>query len=81
MKKMLLVLTAFVCMISVSFAQAKKIEKKEKEKVKTIAPVAKPVVASVAKPSTAPAAGPTKKDGTPDMRYKANKEVAPKKKG
>jgi hypothetical protein len=23
-----------------------------------------------------PAAGPTKKDGTPDMRYKANKEAA-----
>jgi hypothetical protein len=24
-------------------------------------------------------AGPTKKDGTPDMRYKDNKEAAPKK--
>jgi hypothetical protein len=26
-----------------------------------------------------PAAGPSKKDGTPDMRYKDNKEAAPKK--
>ena len=25
---------------------------------------------------TTPAAGPTKKDGTPDMRYKANKDAA-----
>jgi hypothetical protein len=26
--------------------------------------------------TTKPATGPTKKDGTPDMRYKANKEAA-----
>jgi len=31
---------------------------------------------SSVKPTTATAAGPTKKDGTADMRYKANKGVA-----
>jgi hypothetical protein len=34
---------------------------------------AKPATATTAKPATA---GPTKKDGSADMRYKANKEAA-----
>jgi hypothetical protein len=38
-------------------------------------PAAKPAATPAAKPATA-AAGPTKKDGTPDMRYKANKDAA-----
>jgi hypothetical protein len=42
----------------------------------TAAMTAKPAsTATTAKPATA-AAGPTKKDGTPDMRYKANKDAA-----
>lgn len=32
---------------------------------------------STAHATTSPAAGPTKKDGTPDMRYKANKTPPP----
>ncbi len=40
---------------------------------KAPAPAAKTTTAP-AKPATA--AGPTKKDGTPDMRYKANKDAA-----
>jgi hypothetical protein len=35
----------------------------------------------VAKKAEKPAAAPTKKDGTPDMRYKANKESAKAKTG
>ena len=61
---------------SASFAQnkdAKKPAKKEAKPVKTETPVQQPT------PSTAPppkvGKGKTKKDGTQDMRYKANKET------
>jgi hypothetical protein len=95
MKKLLLALTAFVVMTSMTFAQKKEAPKAKTEKA---APAAKPAAAPAAgptkkdgtpdkrykenkgAPTTAPA-GPTKKDGTPDMRYKANKDAAPKKKG
>jgi len=93
MKKILVALTAIVCIASFSFAQDKK--------AKEAKPAAKPTAAVTAKPA-APAtkmkkdgtpdmrvkankdaakaaAGPTKKDGTPDMRYKANKDAAKKK--
>ncbi|MDE3251527.1 MAG: hypothetical protein KGO92_01900 [Bacteroidota bacterium] len=63
MKKILLALSLMLGMTGLTFAQTKKAEK-----AKTAA--TKPA----AKPSTA--AAPTKKDGTPDMRYKANKEKA-----
>ena len=67
MKKMLLAITAFVFMTSLSIAQKKEAEKaKPAEKAKT------EKAAPAAKAAAAPA-GPTKKDGTPDMRYKANK--------
>lgn len=37
----------------------------------------KPTTASTTKPATTPTtAGPTKKDGSADMRYKANKDAA-----
>ena len=62
---------------SASFAQnkdAKKPAKKEAKPVKTETPVQQPT------PSTAPppkvGKGKTKKDGTPDMRLKENKEAA-----
>jgi hypothetical protein len=87
MKKLLLALTAFVCMTSVTFAQKKEAPKAKTEKV---APAAGPTKKdgtpdkrykeNKGAPTTAPA-GPTKKDGTPDMRYKENKAAAPKKKG
>lgn len=67
MKKILLALAAVVCMASVSFSQAKK------TKAKDAAPAVK--TAPAAKPAAAPAVK-TKADGTPDMRYKANKEAA-----
>ncbi len=66
MKKLLLALTALVCMTSITFAQKKEAPKAKTEKA---APAAKPAAA----PAAAPAAGPTKKDGTPDKRYKENK--------
>jgi Na+-transporting methylmalonyl-CoA/oxaloacetate decarboxylase gamma subunit len=68
MKKMLLILTAFVCMIGMSFAQTKKDAKAAPAKVEKAAPAAKVEKAAPA----AKAAAPTKKDGTPDMRFKDN---------
>jgi hypothetical protein len=62
MKKLLLALTAFVFMTGITFAQKKEAPKAKTEKA-----------APAAKPAAAPAAGPTKKDGTPDKRYKENK--------
>lgn len=72
MKKILVALTAFLCMSGFSFAQTKKAEK---AKTATTKPVAK----KAEKPAAT--ATPTKKDGTPDMRYKANKEAAKAKPG
>jgi hypothetical protein len=93
MKKLLLALTAFVFMTSMSIAQKKEEKAKAPEKAKTekAAPAAtgptkkdgtpdKRYKENKGAPTTAPA-GPTKKDGTPDMRYKENKAAAPKKKG
>lgn len=92
MKKILLALTAVVCMASFSFAQDKKAKAKVAAPASKMAPAAKPAVASGKMKADgtpdmrykdnkgkAAAAGPLKKDGTPDMRYKANK-TAPKKK-
>lgn len=70
MKKILVALTAFLCMSSFASAQTKK---PEKAKTATTKPVAKK--------TEKPAVAPTKKDGTPDMRYKANKEAAKAKPG
>lgn len=70
MKKIFLALAAMVCLTTASFAQDKKADKAK-------ASTAKPAAAKkmdAAKP--APAVAPTKKDGTPDMRYKANKDAA-----
>ncbi len=80
MKKILLALTAVVCMASFSFAQDKK------SKAKMVTPAVKPVAATKITPATKPApavaakpaatAGKMKADGTPDMRYKQNKDAA-----
>lgn len=50
------------------------------KKPATTAVAAKPDKTSVVKPATGSSATsvPTKKDGTPDMRYKTNKEAAKK---
>ncbi|HQS54409.1 MAG: hypothetical protein B7Y15_01900 [Bacteroidetes bacterium 24-39-8] len=92
MKKMLLTLTAFICMIGMSVAQTKTDAKAAGAKVEKAAPAAKsatptkkdgtPDMRYKENKEGAKAAGPTKKDGTPDMRYKENKAPAtPKKKG
>jgi len=65
MKKLLLALGAVICMATASFAQDKKAEK-TKHAVKTTAATA---------PAKTKTVAPAKKDGTPDMRYKANKEA------
>lgn len=76
MKKMLLALLALGFLSTATIAQDKKADKakpaaaaKKAEPAKAAAPAAAPAKA-------APAAGPLKKDGTPDMRNKANKEAA-----
>ncbi|HVU58804.1 MAG TPA: hypothetical protein VHD83_27275 [Puia sp.] len=63
MKKLLLIASLLVTFTGMTFAQTKK------PKTNTVAKT------TAAKPATA-AAGPTKKDGTADMRYKANKDAA-----
>ena len=64
MKKILVAFIAFLCLSFVSNAQDKKAATPKSTTSKKAAPAAKP------------AAGPLKKDGTPDMRYKENKEAA-----
>ena len=69
MKKIFLALTAILFIATASISQAKKSEK---------APAAKSAEVKKVEPAAAvkPSAGPTKKDGTPDMRYKENKAAA-----
>ena len=64
MKKIILIASLLLTFVGVSFAQTTK----PAEKPKTTA------ASTTAKPSTT--AGPTKKDGTADMRYKSNKDAA-----
>ena len=74
MKKILSLSLAFVLITCVSFAQTTQSKPAVKKPVTT-----KPA-ASTTKPVAAkPAAGPLRKDGKPDMRYKANKPATPKK--
>lgn len=64
MKKVILLLMALVMMGNMSFAQDKK------------APKSATAVQKVNKNEASAKAMRTKKDGSPDMRYKANKEAA-----
>ena len=64
MKKILLIVNLLLVCAGFTFAQTT-------PPAKTTAPKAK-----TATTVTTPAAGPLKKDGTPDMRYKANKDAA-----
>ena len=58
-----------------AFSQAQTTPPKDAKKAKTT--TAKSTAAPKTAATTAkPAVGPTKKDGTPDMRYKANKDAA-----
>lgn len=82
MKKIMLALALLFSLSAVSFAQTKP-EKKKAEKQTTARKVAPAAVkaestAPAAPEATAPSkkvAGPVKKDGTPDKRYKANKDT------
>ena len=91
MKRILLIAGLMLSFAGFSFAQdatSHTTAKKAKDKGTQVAPKtattpataatpAKPATtATAAKPATTGAA-PTKKDGTPDMRYKANKEAKP----
>jgi len=69
MKKLLLAFTAMLFMTAASFSQTKKADAKPKPTASTAKPVP-------AKPADVKPVGPTKKDGTPDMRHKANKDAA-----
>jgi len=88
MKKIVLIASMLFAFAGISFAQttpatppAKKAKTAKAPKTTgpatsaAPAPTAKPATTSAPKPAPA-AAGPTKKDGTPDMRYKANKDAA-----
>ena len=69
MKKIFLIVNLLLACAGISFAQTTPARAKDKDaKSKTMATTPARTAA------TAP--GPTKKDGTPDMRYKANKDAA-----
>ncbi len=70
MKKVIFVMALFLCVNAISFAQDKK--------AKASTPTAKPATVSATAPSakSASVSGKTKADGTPDMRYKENKDKA-----
>lgn len=67
MKKFILIVNLLFACMGLTFAQTTPTKTKDAK--------AKPATAATA-PKTTPAAGPTKKDGTADMRYKANKDAA-----
>jgi hypothetical protein len=70
MKKIVLIASFLLAFVGVNFAQTT--PAKPAKKAKT----AKTTTVATAKPATTTTAGPTKKDGTADMRYKANKDAA-----
>jgi len=67
MKKIILIVNLLFACAGLSFAQTTPAKAKDAK--------AKPAAATTTTPA-ANAAGPTKKDGTADMRYKANKDAA-----
>ena len=67
MKKLVLIVNLLLAFAGFTFAQAPAATKPKATKAAT---TTKPAAA------TTPAAGPKKADGTPDMRYKANKDAA-----
>ena len=75
MKKLFLIASLMMTLTGMTFAQTKKPKTDDKKPATTAA--TKPATTAATKPATS-AAGPTKKDGTPDMRYKANKDAAAK---
>lgn len=66
MKKLFLIASLLMTFTGMTFAQAKKPKADH---------AGKKSATTATKPATT-AAGPTKKDGTADMRYKANKDAA-----
>jgi len=66
MKKLFLIASLLMTLTGMTFAQAKKPKADS---------TAKKTATTATKPATK-AAGPTKKDGTADMRFKANKDAA-----
>ena len=71
MKRFVLIVNLLLAFAGFSFAQAPAATTAKKPKAtKAATTTAKPAAA------TTPAAGPKKADGTPDMRYKANKDAA-----
>jgi uncharacterized protein YxeA len=74
MKKILVAVTAMLCMASLSFAQVKKAKAKPAVSTKPATPFVKPAAATKPLPATATSTAKLKKDGTPDMRFKENKK-------
>ncbi len=68
MKKIVIIASLLLAFAGISFAQTTPATAKKPKTAKTA--TAKPAA------TTTTAAGPAKKDGTPDMRYKANKDAA-----
>jgi hypothetical protein len=84
MKKVFSLIVALMCFSALTFAQKKDDKAKavpaKKETTKPAPPTAKPAATATPAKSAAtakPEEKHLKKDGTPDMRYKENKEAKP----
>ena len=76
MKKIVLIVSLLLAFTGFSFAQTTPATGAKKSKTATAATKARPAGTATTGKSATTAAGPAKKDGTPDMRYKANKDAA-----
>ncbi|HEY4287352.1 MAG TPA: hypothetical protein VGN00_09670 [Puia sp.] len=70
MKRIVLIVNLLLAFAGFTFAQTPAATTAKKAKATKAATTTKPATAAT------PAAGPKKADGTPDMRYKANKDAA-----
>lgn len=71
MKKIFLIVNLLLAFAGISFAQTTPATPGKTKDART-----KPATTTTPAKTATTAAGPTKKDGTPDMRYKANKDAA-----
>jgi hypothetical protein len=76
MKRFVLIVNLLLAFAGFSFAQTPAATTAKKPKATKAATATTPATAATPATATTPAAGPKKADGTPDMRYKANKDAA-----
>lgn len=76
MKKIVLIVSMLFGLAGLTMAQTAPAKDTKKAKTTTATKAPTATAKTTTATSATPAAGPTKKDGTPDMRYKVNKDAA-----